>query len=166
MSLIKLLHFKQLKFSYKSYYPLSLKIVFKSKKSKVTIGRGFNARENVIFRVNGDLKIGSYVFFNANTRVECEKQIHIGNDVIFGPGVYIYDHDHTVIKGRKHKSNDLISDPVLIGNNVWIGTGTIILRKANIGDNSVVAAGSVLRQSIPSDVVFYQKRENRQKEIL
>jgi maltose O-acetyltransferase len=43
------------------------------------------------------------------------------------------------------------SDPVIIGDNVWIGERAIILKGVNIGDNAIVAAGSVVTKSIPNN---------------
>ena len=43
--------------------------------------------------------------------------------------------------------------PVIIGNNVWIGMNATILKGVTIGDNSVVAAGSVVTKSVPANVV-------------
>lgn len=166
MSVIKIFHYNQLDFSFRSYYPISLKIKFKSKEARITIGRGFNARENVVLRVNGHLTLGNNVFLNANSRIECENEITLGHDVLIGPNVTIYDHDHNVVKGQKINSNKLVKGSVLIGNNIWIGLGTIILRKSIIGSNSVIGAGSIVRGTIPEDTVFYQKRNNYYKDIL
>lgn len=166
MCILKLFHYKQLNFALNSHYPLSLKIKFKSRQSRITIGEKFNARENVTFRVNGELVIGANVFFNANSRIECEKKVIIGNDVLFGPNVYIYDHDHKIVKGMKYNSSKLVSSPVLIGNNVWIGMSSIILRNTVIGNNSVIAAGSITKGEISVDNIFYQRRDNQYKEIL
>ena len=43
--------------------------------------------------------------------------------------------------------------PVTIGNNVWIGAGVNILPGVTIGDNAVIAAGSVVTKDVPSDCV-------------
>ncbi|RBQ03558.1 acyltransferase [Pedobacter miscanthi] len=54
-----------------------------------------------------------------------------------------YKIDHTVVN----------KEEVLIGNNVWIGWGSTILKGVNIGDNSIIAAGSVVVNDIPSNVI-------------
>ena len=43
--------------------------------------------------------------------------------------------------------------PVTIGNNVWIGAGSVILPGVTIGDNTVIGAGSVVTKDIPANVV-------------
>ena len=45
--------------------------------------------------------------------------------------------------------------PITIGKNVWIGAGVIVLPGVNIGDNSVIGAGSVVTKDIPENVVAY-----------
>ncbi|MCW8000049.1 maltose acetyltransferase, partial [Clostridium sp. cpc1] len=45
--------------------------------------------------------------------------------------------------------------PVIIGNNVWIGGGAIIMPGVKIGDNVVIGAGSVVIKNIPSNRVAY-----------
>ena len=45
--------------------------------------------------------------------------------------------------------------PVAIGNNVWLGGGSIILPGVTIGDNTVIGAGSVVTKSIPENVIAY-----------
>lgn len=52
---------------------------------------------------------------------------------------------------------------VSIGNNVWIGANTVILRDSIIGDNAVIAAGSVVKGNIPPNTVYYLKREENFK---
>ena len=56
--------------------------------------------------------------------------------------------------------------PVVIGDNVWIGGGAIIMPGVTIGDNVVIGAGSVVTKDIPSNTVAYGnpcrvRRENR-----
>lgn len=52
-----------------------------------------------------------------------------------------------------------VSSPVKIGNNCWIGGNVAILRGTVIGDNSVIAAGSVVSKEVPDNAIFIQKRE-------
>ena len=46
-----------------------------------------------------------------------------------------------------------IAKPITVGNNVWIGAGSVVLAGVTIGDNAVIGAGSVVTRDIPSDVV-------------
>ena len=64
------------------------------------------------------------------------------------------------VKAKKFKTA-----PVVIGNNVWIGANAIILRGTTIGDNSVIAAGSVVKGNVPSNTLLVQKKEDTLIEI-
>lgn len=84
--------------------------------------------------------------------------IHIGKKVMFGPDCLLTDSDCHVPwpVERRHSFSleDLDRDKdVTIGENVWVGARTIILKGVTIGDNSVIAAGSVVRGNIPSNVL-------------
>ena len=103
------------------------------------------------------MTIGDDVWVNYNCMFFCRKSIHIGRGTEFGPGVLIYDHDHDYKAGLKE--GKFIESDVEIGKNCWIGANTIILRGTVIGDNCVVAAGSVVKGSIRDGTVFVQKRE-------
>ncbi|OMJ21617.1 putative acetyltransferase [Smittium culicis] len=79
-------------------------------------------------------------------------RVDIGNDVIFGPNVQIYTISHPL---ESHKSVSVLGfpRPIKIGDNVWIGGGAIILPGITIGNNSVVAAGSIVTKDVPENVV-------------
>ena len=43
--------------------------------------------------------------------------------------------------------------PITVGNNVWIGAGTVVLGGVTIGDNTVIGAGSIVTKDIPANVI-------------
>ncbi|MEZ3485946.1 MAG: acyltransferase [Lachnospiraceae bacterium] len=110
-------------------------------------------------RNGGIMTIEDEVSVNYNCMFFCRKGIHIGSGTEFGPGVLIYDHDHDYREGLKE--GKFKEADVEIGKNCWIGAYTIILCGTVIGDNCVIAAGSVVKGSIESGTVFIQKRESR-----
>ena len=129
-------------------------------KGCLKIGKGFKMRDGAKIRVrnNAELIIGKNVSVSSNNIIACREKIEIGDNVQLSPNVQIYDHDHDFraeggISAGKYKTS-----PIKIGNNVWIGANTVILRGAIIGDNAVVAAGSVVKGSISSECIFVQKR--------
>ncbi len=132
------------------------------KSARVRLGKRFRMRGGARIRVrrNGTLSIGNNVSINHNCMVVCHDNITIEDDVQFGPGVLIYDHDHDYkVKGGLKKQLFRTS-PVRIGEGSWIGAGTVILRGTVIGSHSVIAAGSVVKGRIPSGYILYQKRES------
>ncbi len=162
LGMLKILFFKILyptRISFKRIPKMNnvFHIAVKSK-SKINIGKGFRTRNNVSFRVydQGILSFGDNFFANDGSSINCRKSITIGNNVSFGQNVFVFDHDHDY----KNDMNHFISKKIQIGNNVWIGANTVILKGVTIGDNVTIAAGSVVIKDIPSNVLFYQKRND------
>lgn len=140
----------------------NFKIAIK-KNSKLILGKNFRTRNDVSIRVydGGIAKIGENVFFNDNCSINCQKNIDIGDNVIFGQNVMLFDHDHDY----KNNINNFIKDDIKIGNNVWIGANCIILKGVHIGNNVVIAAGTIVKDDIADSSVVYQKRETTVKSI-
>ena len=78
----------------------------------------------------------------------------------------IYDHDHIYKRYGEQNWNNINKSSVIIGKNVWIGANTVILKGTRIGDNSVIAAGSVIKGEIPEHTLIYQKRNNVYRDII
>jgi maltose O-acetyltransferase len=112
---------------------------------------------------------GKFIFLGNNCEInincvflDCNR-ITIGDNALIAPGVHIYTVFHPVsAKERFNKSVNkdfsyAISktSPVTIGNNVWIGGGSIIMPGVIIGDNVTIGAGSVVTKSIQSNVLAY-----------
>jgi len=110
-------------------------------------------KENVEIWKPKNLFIGNNCVIGRGNVLNCEGMLYLGNNVEIGPYVSIYTINHTtIISGMKSKLKTV--EPVLIGNNVWIGTHSIILPGVTIGDNTIVAAGSVVTHSFGDDNVI------------
>lgn len=129
--------------------------------AEVTIQKRFRMRSgaHLIVRKGGKLFIGENTSINHNCFVVCHENIIIGNDVQFSPNVLVYDHDHDYLTEGGIKAMKYKNAPVIIGDNVWIGANTVILRGTEIGDNVIIGAGSIVKGRIPTGSVYYQKRE-------
>lgn len=127
---------------------------------KLIIGKNFKMRSHSHLRVrkNALLQLGDNVSFNYGNMIVSHEKIIIGDDVQFGPNVLIYDHDHDYRAEGGIKSGKFKTSPVIIGNNVWIGANTMILRGSVIGDNCIIGAGSVVKGEIPPGTIYVQKR--------
>ena len=130
------------------------------KVAELRIGKSFKMRDGAKIRVRkgGKCTIGNNTSINSNNMIACHESIEIGDNCQFSPNVQIYDHDHDFrgeggLGAMKYKTG-----PVKIGNNVWIGANTIILRGSVIGDNCVVGAGSVIKGIFANGSVIVQKR--------
>ena len=127
---------------------------------KLEIGEKFKMRDGAKIRVRKGAicKIGRNTSVNCNNMIACRERIIIGNDVQFSPNVQIYDHDHDFREEGGVKAGKYKTGSIEIGNNVWIGANTIILRGTKIGDNAVIAAGSIVKGEVPTGAVIVQKR--------
>lgn len=132
------------------------------KNSKVNIGKFVFIRKNTSIRVDhdGELIINDKVFINNNCTINCVNKITIGSQTKIAPNVCINDHDHNY---KSKNDSHLVKGTVSIGKNVWIGANVVILRDTTIGDNSVIAAGSVVKGNVPANSLFINKRE---KEVI
>lgn len=100
------------------------------------------------------VKIGNHVKITGSVLFGSEPYlIEIGNDVTLTNGVVFLTHDGGVGLFRKEYSGINVFGKIIIGNNVFIGSNTIILPGVSIGNNVVIGAGSVITKNIPSDVV-------------
>ena len=106
-----------------------------------------------------ELVIGDNTAINYNCIFVARESIHIGKDCTFGPNVIIFDHDHD-FRGLDHMNGNAFKNKkIIIGNNVWIGANAIILKGARIGDNAVIAAGTVVMGDVPDNSVGYNRKE-------
>lgn len=79
----------------------------------------------------------------------------------------IYDYNHKFNKKEiPFREQGYKDDGIIIGNNVWIGSNSIILKGVNIGDNVVIGANTVVTEDIESNCIVYSKRENFIKNII
>lgn len=128
------------------------------KGASVVIGSCNQNREKMYIGVlnGGELNIGSHCFFNINSSITCAEKIVIGNNCKFGNNLVVIDHDHNYRANGIYSGDnpEFISSPVIIGNDVWIGANVVILRGTEIGDNCVIAAGSVVKDIIPPNTLF------------
>ena len=95
---------------------------------------------------------GNHVYANFNLTLVDDGDIFVGDNVMFGPNVTLATAGHPVEPERRRLGMQF-NIPIHIGNNVWIGAGSIILPGVTIGDNTVIGAGSVVTKDIPAGVV-------------
>ena len=100
------------------------------------------------------LTIGDIVGISSSC-IWCSKSITIGNDVKIGSGCRILDTDSHSLNYKDRKTDKDFANtrrkPIVIENDVLIGTGSIVLKGVTIGARSVIGAGSVVSTNIPPD---------------
>lgn len=103
--------------------------------------------------VAGTLVIGDGVSISAESAIVAARKIHIGNKAVISWDVLIMDSDlHGLYDERGNKINDAM--PIRIGNAVWIGCRSLVLKGVDIADGVVVAAASTLTRSVKSPNVI------------
>lgn len=96
---------------------------------------------------NGTIRIGNGCGFSGVSIVS-SISVTLGDNVMCGTNVMIGDrNDH------EDRYPEWQPKPVNIGDNVWIGMNSIVMRGVTIGDNSIIGAGSIVTKDIPSNVI-------------
>jgi len=99
------------------------------------------------------IEVGSHVNMNG-ALIHCNQSVVVGSHCMLGPGVILCDNDsHPAVlsvEGRKKRPPEA---PIRLGSNVWLGMRTIVLKGVTIGDNTIVAAGSVVTQDLPPNIL-------------
>ena len=98
----------------------------------------------------GNIELGERVFFNFNCVVLDVCPVQIGSFTLFGPGVQILTPMHPLNADLRRKQE--YGKPIVIGSDVWVGGGALILPGVKVGSRAVIGAGSVVTRDIPDNV--------------
>jgi acetyltransferase-like isoleucine patch superfamily enzyme len=121
-----------------------------------TVGReAIILSTGVIRNIGEGIKIGSNSAIGARNFISGQGGINIGSHVIMGPDVRIFSENHNFLNTSEIiKNQGENRKGVVIGDNCWIGANVTILDGVNLGNNSIIAAGSVVNQSFKSNVLI------------
>ena len=101
------------------------------------------------------ISVGDYVYIGPGAKLcASESSITFGNKIMLGPNVTMMGGDHNSSQigqymydvKEKLSENDL---PIIIEDDVWIGTNATILKGVTIGEGSIIAAGSLVLKNVP-----------------
>jgi maltose O-acetyltransferase len=98
------------------------------------------------------IRIGARTFANFGLVALDVADITIGDDVQIGTNVQLITPTHPVDPEPRRQKWEA-AKPITIGDNVWLGSGAIVLPGITIGENTVVGAGAVVTRDLPPDVV-------------
>ncbi len=99
-----------------------------------------------------NISIGDHTFINFHLTILDEATVMIGQNGFIGPNVSIYTACHPIDPEERNKGTEW-SEPVTIGDNVWIGGSVTILPGVTIGNDVTIGAGSVVVRDLPSNCV-------------
>lgn len=107
-------------------------------------------------RPNATISIGNDTGLSGSS-ICAAISVTIGSNCLFGANVTVTDTDFHAMRAANRRHNnrheDIGSAPVYIGDNVFLGTGAIVLKGVTIGENSVIGAGSVVTKNIPANSI-------------
>jgi acetyltransferase-like isoleucine patch superfamily enzyme len=104
---------------------------------------------------DSSLHIGDRVTATAGLRITVFGRVDIGDDVMFGPNVYISDGSHATERGDVPYKYQGITNvaPIRIGRGSWLGQNVVIMPGVTIGECVMVGANSVVRDDIPTGCI-------------
>ncbi|HBB35152.1 MAG TPA: acyltransferase [Cyanobacteria bacterium UBA8803] len=131
--------------------------------------------ELLTFGHGGSIEIGEWCFVGEGSKIWSAEKIKIGNRVLISHNVNIHDtnshpfnaqarHQHyveIVQRGHPRTANNIVSSPVIIEDDVWIGFNSIILRGVKIGYGSIIGAGSIVTKEVPPNSLFINNKVQR-----
>ncbi|MHA6608531.1 DapH/DapD/GlmU-related protein [Photobacterium damselae] len=117
-------------------------------------------------RIDAFSNSGNKVIFGENCQINDSvhiasvQKVLIGSNVLIASRVFITDHQHGSYSGSVQssalelaKERKLVSSPVIIEDNVWLGEGAVVLPGVTIGENSVIGANAVVTKNIPMNSI-------------
>ena len=99
-----------------------------------------------------DIRIGRNVFVNQNCTFYDLGGLDIADDVMIGPNVSLIMSGHPIEPSQRRAC--VIANPIVTKRNVWIAAGATIIGGVTVGENSVVAAGSVVTKDVPANTLI------------
>ena len=128
----------------------------------IDIGLFVKAYNNFFVEAHGKaiIKIGDRCIFNRNAYITSFEQIVIESDCLFGPNLFIGDHEHGTYSGEFQSDpaeypvkRPIQAEEIHIGSNVWVGANVTITKGVKIGFGSIIGANSVVTKDIPRKAI-------------
>ncbi|MGV9284935.1 sugar O-acetyltransferase [Streptomyces sp. NPDC003730] len=117
-----------------------------------SLGAEAHVRPPLYVDYGSNISVGARTFVNYNLTALDVAAITIGEDCQIGPNVQLLTPTHPLEPGPRRDKLEA-ARPIVIGDNVWLGGGAIVLPGVTIGDNAVIGAGAVVTKDVPANVV-------------
>jgi len=130
---------------------------------RIVLGSGvrLSGKPSIAFsrtvRADPEFHVGDNTFIGHMCAFNIAHSVRIGRDCLLAAGVTIFDMDGHPLDAAERRAGrptpaEQVS-PVVIGNDVWIGGGAVVLKGVTIGDRAIVAARAVVTKDVPADVI-------------
>ena len=126
-------------------------------RAQIEKGKNTNVHPTTLLRHAERIVIGDNTLINHGNVIQAGKvnaRILIGNFVHTGPNVMMFAYNHRFETGTPSKVQNYDEADIVIGDDVWIGAGSIILAGTEIENGVVIAAGSVVKGKLSSNSVY------------
>lgn len=121
--------------------------IYMSKKSRI--------KRNVIIQGSGELRIGENSYISSFSVIGVNEKVLIGKDVMIADGVSIRDTDHAFDDlSTPMNKQGIITAPVIIEDDVWIGYGAVITKGVKVGKGVIIGANAVVTKDVPPYAVI------------
>lgn len=143
-------------------------IIGQSHIDQVVLGKNVRLSGLLTILKDGTIIVGDYSIIGPRTVIQSWNNVTIGSYCMISPDVWMQDNNSHSIYAQDRLINNLgskdfnqtsiglqhvISRPIHIGDHVWIGRRSIILKGVTIGDRAIVAAGAVVTHDVPADTI-------------
>ncbi|MEH7342081.1 maltose acetyltransferase domain-containing protein [Priestia megaterium] len=115
-------------------------------------GENVYVEPNIRVDYGYNIFVGENFFANFDCVILDICEVRFGDNCLLGPGVHIYTATHPIDPNERNSGKEY-AKPIIFGDNVWIGGSAVINPGVTIGDNVVIASGSVVTKDVPNNVV-------------
>lgn len=127
-------------------------------------GNGIFIEHNFHCDFGYNIHVGKNFYAGYNCTILDFAEVRIGDNCLIAPNVGLYTAGHNIHPADRHKTG--FAKPIIIGNNVWIGGHCAIIGGVTIGDNSIIAAGSVVTKDVPENTIFAGNPAKKLRDIV
>ncbi|QDT15524.1 Galactoside O-acetyltransferase [Alienimonas californiensis] len=114
-----------------------------------TIGKGLVMKPRVRVKDPRNLVIGDHCWVGEGVWIDNLAQVTLGNDVCLSQGAYLCTGGHNYARA----SFDLVTGPITVEGQAWVGAKAVLLPGVTVGAGAVVAAGSVVTKDVPPGMI-------------
>lgn len=143
--LITQLYLYKIRKKYKTHNLINLYGKVQLDNPNIIFGKNISLYSGVQIWGDGQITLGDNVAIGKDTIIFAHEPMCIGNDTSIAGQCYIIDSDHGVRRSLLIREQQLESQPIYIGNDVWIGAGCKVLKGSYISDGSVIGAMSLAK---------------------
>lgn len=116
-----------------------------------SVGVKPNVEHNFHCDLGYNIHVGDNFYAGFNCTILDMARVLIGHNCLIGPNVGLYTASHNIQAFDRYKTGS--ANPIVIGNDVWIGGHSVIIGGVKIGDNAIIAAGSVVVKDVPANSI-------------